>query len=284
MKYKDGFLAEHADLPRQIGWAPHQPDTLDAEGFFTAYGAETSFETIKAEIDDHVKSTFDAQEWDEEEGEEPEYDSIDDVSRDTIHRARVFENGDVHFFACDEDTQTGPANIGADESPIMILDRTQIYAAFGVDNPIAKPDYEQGIRKCEMIFHVIDEAQFREDFEVAEGEPIINAKMGAFFAPALCPDIGGELTHIVLERRGELLIATLTVNVTNADKLHVTAARLGRESGRDSDYVPEDTADAIFECWLGSNDGGSIVDYGIELSSWGEPQDDAPAGPRPDWA
>lgn len=132
MNYKDGFVAMHAELFRQLAFAPAQPESFDAEGFFAAYGGHETAETLREQIGSSVQSRFEDSQ--ENEDEEDRFESIDDVEADALMRARVYDNGDLHIYDCDPDHQGGP-DIGPDEEPVESFCCANVYRPYGLDEP-----------------------------------------------------------------------------------------------------------------------------------------------------
>ncbi|MEP3669361.1 MAG: hypothetical protein ABJN42_21800 [Roseibium sp.] len=292
MKFKDGFVQIMADMvPTQLGFAPNEPFEVSASGWFDAYNAVEKYSQAHESVEDDARAVFDAVVAGDMDDD---YETLDDVERDGIMRARVFEDGTVHLFDTNMDAhvaQHGDApNIQEGEDPTDVMSMARICDDFGVTPFFPKADFEAGEQKCQVRFHLIDEAEFRESFmdEDPEGD-IETADLKGFFQPATSEDLGGTLRSIDIAKgdmdvRGEQTwTATLTVDVTNPDLLLMKAAAAGRETGRDGDYVPENVGDAIFESWFGSNDTGSPVDFGLEIIDWGpeaapeqEPEDNGP--------
>jgi hypothetical protein len=288
MNYKDGFLTIMGDMvPTQLGYAPNEPSGVSASDWFESYcGCEKISEAL-TEIEDDARAIFAAA----EAGDlGDDYDSLDDVERDGIMRARIFEDGTVHLY--DTDSETHLSRYGEDpsiekwEEPVDRMSMASICADFGMDPFFPPAGFDAGEHKSIVRFSIIDDEEFREnflsDFSGDGGvREIEEADLSGFFQPMSGGDLGGTLKSVTIgsgatDAQGNpTWIATLTVDVTNANLLVMKAAEAGRNSGRDSDYVPENVGDAIFESWFGSNDSASPVDYGLEIIEWG-PEVEAP--------
>lgn len=141
MNFKDGYIALHSDLPRQLAYAPDQPLSTDEKGFFEAYHATGSLSVLKAEIEEDARTLF----QESQDGDiDDDYACPDDVPRDGIARVRVYANGDAEFYDCPEyfDSKSG-ANIHPFESPVLTLTLAEIYRAYGENAPCTAGDSDE---------------------------------------------------------------------------------------------------------------------------------------------
>lgn len=127
--YKDGFLLMHAELPRQLAWAPQPPEEATPDGFAKAYSLH---EALSAALEDALSSARDTFKAAQAGDIDDEFDSLDDVPMDEPMLARVFGNGDVFLFHLPQGQGDAPV-IAEGAQPDIIKSMAEIYEDFGID-------------------------------------------------------------------------------------------------------------------------------------------------------
>lgn len=292
-KFKDGFAITMAEMhPIQMAWAPNQPDDISPEAWIEAYNGHGRISDALSEAESDAVSRYAAAKAGDMSDE---FDSIDDVPRDEVWRARFFENGDLHLFdtAPDHLSRFGEeAAIMAHEVPAFEFTSARICASFGMKPFFGEPDFAAGTHHCDIGISICNEEEFRATFLDPEGgagsSDLTEADMTGIFGPA-SDNLPARLTSVTVLDGGEttatgnrLLVIRLSAQIDDPELFVMRAALAGRAAGRDSDYTPDSVEDAIFEAWFGGNDAGSPVDMGFEILTWGPmsdlagPEDEAP--------
>jgi hypothetical protein len=275
MKHADAFLLMSAELDGQLSGTPDEPFGLSPEDWVWAYSGHRTYEGAKLEAEDFARNLFDAT----QRGDISDtYASIEDVPREPIMRARIFEDGSVHLYELLE-TQGETPTISESESPVRILDVERIHDDFGMKPPYGVPAFGKGEHSCLVEMTVTSAESFAEYFGCTPSEVTDDALRSSFFTPAHGDaDIGVELIQLKAEIQGNMISALLTVRVDEPTLFSAHAAEMGRRSGRDHFYVPEDAADAIFEAWFGANETCSPDCIGLEIVNWSAPADEESPG------
>lgn len=138
--HKDGFLLMHADLPRQLAWAPHPPEEATASGYAEAYGLHDALAPAREEALSSARDTFEAA---QAGNIEDEYESLEDVPRDEPMLARVFANGNVFLYHLVQDQGEAPV-IAEGAKPDVIKSMAEIYDDFGIKAPEPEDTPEPG--------------------------------------------------------------------------------------------------------------------------------------------
>lgn len=134
------------------------------------------------------------------------------------------------------------------------------------DTDVGLPSYPNGTATVEFLFSVDDADTIKESFgnrlKTLKGEDLADSMLAPFsFDP-----FGVGTPKIELHIGNDIVVATLTAEITDAALLHHKVSQAGRLAGRDNDWEPDCAAEALYEAFLGANDASSILDYGFELS------------------
>lgn len=134
------------------------------------------------------------------------------------------------------------------------------------DTDVGLPNYPNGAATVEFLLRVDDTDLIKESFgkhlKSLKGEDMVDSLLAPFsFDP-----FGVGTPKIDLIISDSIVVAQLTAEITDAALLHHKVSQAGRFAGRDSDWEPENAAEALYEAFLGANDASSILDYGFELS------------------
>lgn len=138
--YIDCIILMHGELRGQLAWAPDRPEEATPAGWAEAYGSYESLKHATDAIEEEAQSVFEAA----EAGDiSDDYDSLEDVSRDVPHLARVFEDGVVHLYGEALESDELPI-IAADAQPDRIMEPEKIYGDFGLEVPttVEAPGFE----------------------------------------------------------------------------------------------------------------------------------------------
>lgn len=272
MQFRDGFILTHADLPSQMAYAPSEetPD-FTADGWFEAYSGFDTREEAFEDVEDTARSKFEAFErgdWGDV------YNGLDDVPRDEVKRARVFENGTVALYDSGNPSDE-TCVIDADvEAPELVITAQRAYDDFGMSAPYEAATFSGGIHVCEVIMTITDAEAFEDAFGIRPDQTRAGIFADEVFRQADVEGrLGADLFGIGSVPTQDGFKVKLCVGVEEPDLFVMKAAALGRENGRDRDWTPVNAADAIFEVWFGSNDTGSPEDSGFNVVQVTDPAD-----------
>ena len=102
-----------------------------------AYSGFETYSAAIADAEDTARSTFEAS----RNGDiDDDYESLDDVGRDTVLRVRVFDDGRVHVYDCAPGRVSETANISEDEEPIRKLTTDDVLRFTGSEMPKLRED------------------------------------------------------------------------------------------------------------------------------------------------
>jgi hypothetical protein len=132
---------------------------------------------------------------------------------------------------------------------------------------VGSPLFEAGMAHVEMTFAVIDHEDIVENFNAKAQDLTGEAMADILFPPLKSGPIGIDHHTVKVLPGAETVSVLISAYISDPVLLNDIVSEAGRNSGRDSDWSPETAGAALFEAFLGSNDTGSIIDYGIELQT-----------------
>lgn len=233
--------------------------TPSARVWAEVYSAHQTLTAAKADAQGWI-DMLSVKEFVDDDGFDPESETPG------IALARILRNGTLEIYYPAGEQPDVPV-IPAGMEPGEIRKAEWLLDDFGIPAGLVKPGFEAGPASCEITARVFERAYIFEAFEKHLDE-LNGEDLRRMFYPFTDEETGFTLEEIGIATDGHQVTITLSGQVTDPVLMQLTAAMAGRESGRDSDYVPDGVGDAIFELNYGANDAAGANDFGFELDEW----------------
>ena len=132
---------------------------------------------------------------------------------------------------------------------------------------VGSPLFEAGMAHVEMTFSVIDDDEVFENFGAKAQDLTGEAMADILFPPLKSGPIGIDHHTIKVLPGTDTISVLISAYISDPALLNQIVSEAGRESGLDYEWSPQNAGAALFEVFLGSNDTGAIIDYGVELQA-----------------